>query len=108
MKVEDYKRRRESNDEWVFVIMIVVCVIWLIWQDIAYLLPVMGILGGLKALEEIKNKELREKVEKKIKRELPHLSASKEEGDHIEKTLIDGLARSVGEEIHPTDPWFGR
>ena len=33
------------------VILIVIgCVVWLVAQDILYLLPVMGIVGGMKAL----------------------------------------------------------
>lgn len=44
--------RLNDRKEISMVLIIMGCVVWLVAQDILYLLPVMGIIGGMKALYE--------------------------------------------------------
>lgn len=65
------QKDNRGSERWILLALVVGCAAWIIIRDSLMLLAVAGIVGGLLALHREHLRELRQRVEDKLNKELP-------------------------------------
>lgn len=85
-------RSNSGLEHFTYIVMIGGSVVWLMAQDIAYMIPIMGIIGPILVMKREQGKEAVEEIEKEIVEKLPKVFDLKSQED---KLKISAFASSV-------------